>query len=110
MSFPSFFPFPSLGKQERNGAEGKITPKLKVRHLYKAGVLYKLVDHYGASENRRDTSALLNCRVPLCSGSEVPLSNVYHACEQLLSLPLKYSSSLTLFSTAWSRFLSLKLS
>lgn len=24
--------FLSLGKQERNGAEGKITPKLKVRH------------------------------------------------------------------------------
>lgn len=29
---PVSFLFLSLGKQERNGAEGNITPKLKVRH------------------------------------------------------------------------------
>jgi len=37
--FPSFFLSSlSLGKQERTGAEGKITPKLKVRHPDKAGL------------------------------------------------------------------------
>lgn len=33
---PMSFLFLSLGKQDRNGAEGKITPKLKVRHPLKA--------------------------------------------------------------------------
>lgn len=34
VSSPSFFFLLSLslGRQERNGAEGKVTPKLKVRH------------------------------------------------------------------------------
>ncbi|NXS49885.1 DJC17 protein, partial [Balaeniceps rex] len=81
------------GKQERNGAEGKITPKLKVRHPHKAGFWWKLIEHYAALENRRDTSTLLNWHGPLCSGGEVLLPNEMAVKNEvgLINNPLKIS-------------------
>lgn len=54
-----FFSLHSLGSRVGSGAEGRVTPKLKVSHLYEDGFGKNRI--LAAFENRKDSFAELAC-------------------------------------------------